>query len=178
MAGQPKVIREFDMKVWDGTSPSRSDPLVRKGPDGTDWKKITSELQKVQTFVVNLAANAEEMPNVVEEVKSRVKQLDLIGSQLAKLKVPEDLTKRMNALEEKVEEMCGIYVHAGEVLQTVKLLQRQLLSMDARIREGVTDAETKRIAFENRVSNWQRVTERRVNERLKKLEEDAGTVGV
>ena len=161
------------MKVWDGTSPSRPDALVRKGPDGTDWKKITSEMQKVQTFVANLAANAEEMPNVVEEVKKRARQISNLKAQIAGLTAPEDVMKRIAVLGADLEEMRNIYVHADEVLQTVRLLQRQLLSMDARISESIEDANTKRIAFENKVANWQRITGERTEKRLKKLEEDA-----
>ena len=166
------------MKVWDGTSPSRPDALIRKGPDGTDWKKITTELQKVQTFVVNLAANAEEMPDVVEEVKKRARQISSLKAQIADLTAPEDVMKRITLMGAELEEMRSIYVHAGEVLQTVNLLQRQLLNLNARITEHIEDNKTKRIAFENKVANWQRVTESRTEDRLSKLEDDTGIIGL
>jgi phage shock protein A len=166
------------MKVWDGTSPSRPDPLVRKGPDGVDWKTITDELQKLQTFVVNLSDNAEEMPNVVEEVKKRARQINNLKAQIAGLTAPDDVMKRITMMGEAMEELRSVYVHAGEVLQTVSLLQRQLLNLNARINEHIEDNKTKRIAFENKVANWQRTTEARVEERLVKLEEDSGAISL
>jgi hypothetical protein len=166
------------MKVWDGTSPSRPDPLVRKGPDGVDWKTITGELQRLQTFVVNLAANADEMPNVVEEIKKRARQISNLKAQIADLTAPEDVMKLITVMGEDLEEMRGVYVHAGEVLQTVNLLQRQLLNLNTRINEHIEDNKTKRIAFENKVANWQRITEARTEERLVKLEEDTGAIGL
>jgi hypothetical protein len=166
------------MKVWDGTSPSRPDPLVRKSPDGVDWKTITGELQKLQTFVANLSDNAEEMPNVVEEVRKRARQICNLKTQLAGLTAPEDVMKRIAVLGEDLEEMRGVYVHAGEVLQTVNLLQRQLLNLNTRINEHIEDNKTKRIAFENKVTNWQRVNEARTEERLAKLEETSGIISL
>jgi len=166
------------MRVWDGTSPTRPDPLVRKSPDGVDWKTITGEMQSLQTFVVNLSGNAKEMPNVVEEIKKRAKQIDNLKAQISSLKTPEDVVKRVVAMEEKIEELWRVYSRAEEVLQTVSLLQRQLLNLSARIDEHIEDAETKRIAFENRVANWQRTTGGRTDERLKVLEEDTGIIGL
>jgi phage shock protein A len=166
------------MKVWDGTSPTRPDPLVRKSPDGVDWKTVTDELQKVQTFVVNLADNAKEMPNVVEEVKRRARQINNLKAQISSLTAPEDVVKRVVAMEEKIEELWRVYSHAEEVLETVGLLQRQLLSLDERIDENIAASERSRVAFENRVANWQRTTSGRTDERLKKLEEDTGTIGL
>jgi DNA repair ATPase RecN len=166
------------MKVWDGTSPTRPDPLVRKGPDGVDWKTITGELQKLQTFVVNLSDNAKEMPNVVEEVKERAGEIRSLSAKISKLKVPEDVVKRVVAMEDKIEELWRVYSHAQEVLETVGLLQRQLLSLDERIDENIAASERSRVAFENRVANWQRTVSGRTDERLKKLEEDTGTIGL
>lgn len=34
--------------IWDGTSPTRSDPTVYKRPDGADWNMITKQLQVCQ----------------------------------------------------------------------------------------------------------------------------------
>lgn len=166
------------MKVWDGTSPSRPDPLVRKSPDGVDWKTITDEMQKLQTFVVNLSDNAEEMPNVVEEIKKRARQISSLKAQIADLTAPEDVMKLVTVMGEELEEMRSVYVHAGEVLQTVNLLQRQLLNLNTRITEHIEDNKTKRTAFENKVSNWQRVNEVRADERLVKLEETSGTLSL
>jgi len=86
--------------------------------------------------------------------------------------------KRITVMGEELEEMRSVYVHAGEVLQTVNLLQRQLLNLNTRINEHIEDNKTKRIAFENKVANWQRVTEARTEERLAKLEETSGTIGL
>jgi len=166
------------MKVWDGTSPSRPDPLVRKSPDGVDWKTITDELQKLQTFVVNLSDNAEEMPNVVEEIKKRARQISNLKAQVAGLTAPEDVMKLVMVMGEELEEMRSVYVHAGEVLQTVNLLQRQLVNLNTRITEHIEDNKTRRIAFENKVSNWQRVNEARSEKRLAKLEEDSGALSL
>ncbi len=166
------------MKVWDGTSPTRPDPLVRKGPDGVDWKTITDELQKLQTFVSNLSENAQEMPNVVKEVRKRARQISNLKSQIADLTAPEDMMKRIILMGEEMEALRSVYVHAGEVLQTVHLLQRQLLNLSARIDNHVGDNKTKRIAFENKVANWQRVNEARTEERLTKLEKDSGSLSL
>jgi flagellar biosynthesis chaperone FliJ len=175
---QQSGIREFYMKVWDGTSPTRPDPLVRKSPDGVDWKTVTDELRKVQTFVVNLADNAKEMPNIVEEVKRRARQINNLKAQISSLTAPEDVIKRVTKMGEELEEMRGIYAHAGEVLQTVSLLQRQLLNLSARIDDHIDENKTKRLAFENKVVNWQRDNERGVNERLDKLEKTSGAIAL
>lgn len=166
------------MKVWDGTSPSRADPLVRKSPDGSDWKTITAEVQSTQRFIENLALNAEDMPDLMAEIKSKQKQLSAIGSKLSELTPPDDVIKRVDAVEEVMEELRSIYVHAAEVLQTVSLLQRQLLNLNARIEDHIEDNKTKRIAFENKVVNWQRSNETRTDERLGKAEEMLGAISL
>jgi hypothetical protein len=166
------------MKTWDGTSPTRPDALVRKSPDGVDWKTITKELQELQIFVGNLAVNAEAMPDLVKEIKVKKRQLDSLSSELSSLTPPDDVIKRVDKIEETMEELRSVYVHAAEVLQTVSLLQRQLLNLNARIEDHIEDSKTKRIAFENKVVNWQRSNEARTEERLAKAEKMLGTISL
>lgn len=166
------------MEVWNGASPTRPDPLVRKGPDGVDWKTITAELQATQRFLVNLAVNAEEMPDLIEEIESKQKQLSDIGSRLSKLTPPDDVIERVDSMEEAMAELRSVYVHAAEVLQTVSLLQRQLLNLNARIEDHIDDNKTKRVAFENKVVNWNRVNEVRTEERLAKAEKLLGAISL
>jgi len=39
----------YPTSVWDGTSDSRPDADVKRGPDGEDWAKMTEEVQALQT---------------------------------------------------------------------------------------------------------------------------------
>jgi len=166
------------MKVWDGTSETRSDPTVRRGPDGGDWKAITKELQATQEFVVNLAVNADAMPNLVKEVKARQDQLGSLQVAISKLEAPENLKLQMVELSVAVEELRSIYVHASEVLQTVNFLQRQLLNLGRRIDSHIEETKQNRSAFENQMTHRQRVNEKRWNDRLSKAEEQLGTISL
>lgn len=166
------------MKIWDGTSESRSDPQVRKRPDGHDWKTITQELCNTQKFVVSLAANADDMPNLVEDIKARQRQLESVQDSISKLTVPDDLKIQIDGLQSDMETLRSIYVHASEVLETVRFLQRQLLNLNRRIDEHSAETDKRLTAFENRVAHWQRVMEERWSTRLDKAEDQLGAIAL
>jgi conjugal transfer/entry exclusion protein len=166
------------MKVWDGTSGTRIDPLVRKGPDGDDWRTITAELQATQKFVANLASNADVMPDLVGDIESKQGELESLQEAIAGLTLPEDVKARIDVLEEDLIKLHRIYTHAAEVLQTVNFLQRQLLNLGRRIDKHVEETARKSLAFENRVANWQRANEDRWHSRLEKAEEQLGAISL
>lgn len=166
------------MKIWNGLSATREDALIRKGPDGEDWKTITRQLQATQEFIVNLAVNADAMPDLVNDIKAKQRDLGSLQASIAKLTVPEDVMKRVDQLEDQMTKLRDIYSHAAEVLQTVNLLQRQLLNLGRRIDDHIEKSSRKQVAFENRVANWQRANEERWNIRLDKAEEQLGAVSL
>ena len=166
------------MKIWNGLSATREDALVRKGPDGEDWKAITRQLQATQEFVVNLAANADVMPSLVADIKAKHAQLCSLQASIAQLTVPEDMRTQVDQLEKKLAKLQDIYEHAAEVLQTVNFLQRQLLNLGKRIDDHVEKSDRKILSFENRVANWQRGHEERWYERLEKAEEQLGAISL
>lgn len=166
------------MKIWNGLSETRDDALTRKGPDGEDWKTITRQLQTTQEFVINLATNADAMPDLVEDIKVKQRELSLLRASMAKLTVPEDVKKQVDQLEEEMTKLHDIYQHAAEVLQTVNFLQRQLLNLSRRIDEHIEESDRRQLAFENKVANWQRTNEERWNSRLEKAEEELGAVSL
>ena len=166
------------MKIWDGTSETRDDPSVRKRPDGHDWRTITAELKATQQFVVSLAANANDMPNLVEDVKARQEQLESVQESISKLTVPDDLKVQIEELKGELEKLRSIYAHASEVLQTVRFLQGQLLNLNKRIDNHAEDTDQKIASLENRVAHWQRVNEERWSTRLDNAEEQLGAVAL
>jgi len=166
------------MKIWNGLSETRNDALIRKGPDGEDWKTITHELQATQEFLINLAANADAMPNLVENIKAKQKELSLLQVSMAKLTCPENVKKQVDQLEEEMVKLHSIYQHAAEVLQTVNFLQRQLLNLGRRIDEHIEKTDRSQLAFKNQVANWQRTQEERWHDRLKKAEEQLGAISL
>lgn len=166
------------MKIWDGTSETRDDPSVRKRPDGHDWRTITAELKATQQFVVSLAANADNMPNLVEDIKACHKQLESVQESISKLTVPDDVKAHVDELRIGMEKLRSIYVHASEVLQTVRFLQRQLLNLNKRIDDHAENTDQKIASLENRVAHWQRVSEARWGARLDKAEEQIGAIAL
>lgn len=166
------------MNIWDGLSLTRQDVTVRKAPDGEDWKTITKEVQAVQEFLISLASNAENMPNLVEDIKTKQKDLKELQDAITKLKTPEDLMKRLEEIENRMVDLSNIYSHASEVLQTVQFLQRQLLNLGKRIQNHISETDVKYRAFENRVANWQKANEERWHTRLEKAEEQLGAIAL
>ncbi len=166
------------MKIWDGTSETRDDPSVRKRPDGHDWRTITAELKATQQFVISLAANANDMPNLVEDVKARQKQLESVQKSINKLTVPDDVKACVDKLKMDMEKLRSIYAHASEVLQTVRFLQQQLLNLNKRIDDHAENTDQKIASLENRVAHWQRVSEKRWSTRLDRAEEQLGAVSL
>ena len=166
------------MHIWSGTSATRPDTLVRKAPDGDDWKTITRELQSTQEFLLNVIANAREMPNLVKDASSVKKQLDCFRDAIGKLTAPKDVRICIDKFEEKLKELSKVYTHAAEVLQTVKFLQQQLLNLNRRIDTHVEEVSRNSKVFETRAANWQRSREDNWNERLEKLEDQTGAISL
>jgi len=166
------------MKIWNGLSATREDALVRKGPDGEDWKTITRQLQATQEFVANLAANADVMPSLVADIKAKHNQLCSLQASIAQLTVPENVKTQVDQLEERLVKLRDIYEHAAEVLQTVNFLQQQLLNLGKRIDDHIEKSNRRLLAFENRIANWQRSNEERWNTRLNSAEEQLGAISL
>lgn len=166
------------MKVWDGTSVTRSDTLIRKGPDGNDWHTITQQLQATQEFVANLAVNADAMPNLVQEIEAKQENLQVLQDAIAKLTVPEDVEAHVDSLEKEMKELRNVYQHAAEVLQTVNMLQQQLLNLGRRIDEHIEETDRKQVSLENRIASWQRKNEALWIKRLEKAEDQIGAVSL
>lgn len=159
------------MEIWDGTSATRDDTGVRKAPDGEDWKVLTRHVQEAQRFALNLAENAKDMPSLVGEILRRKKELDALRRDIVKLTAPEDVKKQVETLRVRLDEMHAVYKHAAEVLDAVQLLQVQLVNLSNRMREHVAEAKTQRAAFENKVTHWQQLNEKRWTDRLTAIEE-------
>jgi DNA repair ATPase RecN len=170
------------MHVWDGTSGTRSDPTSGKSPDGKDWKTITRELQKTQTFVTNLASNVDAMPDLLGDIKKKQEILDKLQQEVDKLTAPEDVVLKIEALEKKfntdLEEYRKIHAYASEVLRTVNIFQRQLSNLGRRVDKHIEDSLKNHKSFENKASNWQRTNEARWMERLDTLENQLGEVSL
>ena len=166
------------MKIWNGTSSTRPDSLVRKGPDGEDWRTIIKELQATQRFLVNLAGNASDIPSLIEEVKALHKQILTLQIATCQLTVPEDVKARVNEIDVKIDKLHNIYAHAAEVLQTVNFLQRQLLNLGRRIDTHIEETDRKQLSLENRLASWQRINEEQWNDRLEKAEEQLGAISL
>ena len=170
------------MHVWDGTSGSRSDPTSGKSPDGKDWKAITRELQKTQTFVTNLASNVDSMPNLLGDIEKKQETLDELQHEVDKLTAPEDVVLKIKALEKKfdtdLEEYRKIHKYASEVLRTVNIFQRQLANLGRRMDKHTDEVTKNHKSFENKASNWQRTNEERWIERLDTLENQLGELSL
>lgn len=170
------------MHVWDGTSGTRADPTSGKSPDGKDWKTITRELQKTQTFVTNLASNVDAMPDLLGDIKRKQEILDELQQEVDKLTAPEDVVLKIEALEKKfdtdLEEYRKIHTYASEVLRTVNIFQRQLSNLGRRVDKHIEDSTKSHKSFENKASNWQRTNEARWMERLDILENQLGEVSL
>jgi conjugal transfer/entry exclusion protein len=166
------------MKVWSGTSATRPDTLIRKSPDGEDWKQITKELQATQEFVANLVANATVMPNLAEDIKAKEKKLDSLQDAIGKLTAPKDVKICITKFEDELHELRKIYKHASDVLQTVNFLQQQLLSLSRQMGKHADETKRNYAVFENRATNWQRANEERWNKRLEKAEDQIGAISL
>ena len=166
------------MDIWNGTSSTRPDPLVRKSPDGEDWKTIVKELQATQKFLMNLVGNASSMPDLITEIEALHKQILMLQISAAKLIVPEDVKARVDEIDAKIDKLHNIYAHAAEVLQTVNFLQRQLLNLGRRIDTHIEETDRKQLSLENRLASWQRINEERWNSRLEKVEEQLGAISL
>lgn len=166
------------MKIWDGRSDTRPDPSVRSGPDAADWKTITGELQETQKFVSNLAENVGIMPGLQKEISDRAAQIRKLGAELGKLTPPSDLWITIKTLGIELDALRGIYTHAAEVLETVQLLQQQILNLGRRIDSHIDDTSRWQRSMDNKVQTQQRVNEERVGTRLKALEDQLGVVSL
>ena len=166
------------MKVWSGTSATRPDTLVRKAPDGDDWREITKELQVTQTFLRNLADNVDMMPNFAKDIKAKEKKLDSLQDAIGKLTAPKDVKICIAKFEDELRELRKIYKHASDVLQTVNFLQQQLLSLSRQMGKQAEEAKRNYGVFENRAANWQRANEERWNKRLEKAEDQIGAISL
>ena len=156
------------MKIWNGLSSTRDDALVRKSPDGEDWRTITRELQTTQEFLANLASNADAMPDLVRAVKTKQREISSLQAAIAGLSPPEDVKEQVAKLTEEMVKLHSIYKHAAEVLQTVNFLQRQLLNLGNRIDEHIQETNKSQRVFRNQFNSWQRTHEDRWHERLRK----------
>jgi len=166
------------MKIWNGLSSSRDDALVRKSPDGEDWRTITRELQATQEFLANLASNADAMPDLVRAIETKKREVSSLQAAIAGLSPPEDVKKQVDKLAEEMVKLHGIYTHAAEVLQTVNFLQRQLLNLGNRIDEHVERIDKSQRAFRNQFNSWQRSHEDKWHDRMKKVEEQLGAISL
>jgi len=109
--------------------------------------------------------------SLVGEILRRKKELDALQRDIGRLTAPEDVKKQVETLRIRLDEMHAVYKHAAEVLDAVQLLQVQLVNLSNRMREHVAEAKTQRTAFENKVTHWQQLNEKRWADRLAAIEE-------
>lgn len=166
------------MNIWSGTSATRPDMLIRKAPDGEDWREITRELQATQEFLRNLADNVDIMPNFAKDIEVKEKKLDSLQDAIGKLTAPKDVKICITKLEDELHELRKIYKHASDVLQTVNFLQQQLLSLNRQMGKHADEAKRNYAVSENRTANWQRANEERWNKRLEKAEDQIGAISL
>ena len=51
-------MASYPTSVWDGTSGTRPDATVKRGPDGTDWRTLVGEVRALQTQLQPLGISA------------------------------------------------------------------------------------------------------------------------
>jgi exonuclease VII large subunit len=165
------------IRVWDGTTPTRSNLSDVKNPDHMDYIFLVVELQKLQEAFLYLVQNIELMPNLQGELDKALNTIVALQEQLTALTPPQDLKDKIENFERALSEQdtrkkLATLHGTSEGLRTqVDKHQLQVLELQKTFATQVT-------AFQSKIWNALQKLERDMQSRLEATEEQLKDVSV
>jgi hypothetical protein len=158
-----------EIRVWDGTTPTRQNLSDVKNPDHMDYLILVAELQKLQRVFLSFVQNITLMPNLQDELMEAFDKIIAIQKQTNALSPPQDLKERLNKLEcaileQDTRKKLAALQGSSEDLRThVDKHQLQVLKLKEMFNTQVT-------AFQSKIWNAIKTLENDMQVRLNALE--------
>jgi hypothetical protein len=167
----------YEIKVWDGTTPNRSNLMDVKSPDFKDYLIIVRQIQQLQTAFNNATGNLALLPSVKNLFADIQCQIDEFQRQINNLILPDDVKDSIVDLSARIDDQdtrkdVNILKRDIEILK-VQLDQNQLqvLKLQKAFASDVT-------AFQSKVWTNLRTLEKEIKERLDRVEKKLENVSI
>lgn len=164
----------MEIKVWDGTTPTRGNLSDVKNPDHMDYVFLVTELQKLQEAFLHFVQNITLMPNLQGEFDKALVTIAELHDIIATLTPPQELMNRLAKFEQALAEQdtrkkLAILHGITEGLRSqIDQYQLQVLKIQEAFAIQV-------VAFQNKVWNALQQSDKEIQSRLdateKKLED-------
>jgi hypothetical protein len=164
-----------ELRVWDGTTPSRNNLSDIKNPDHMDYLFLVAELQKLQRAFISFVQNIELMPNLQEELNKALDRIIEIQEQTTALTPPQDLKDKVDKLEcalleqDTRKKLAALQGSSEDLRVHVDKHQLQVLKLKEAFNTQV-------IAFQNKIWNAIKTLETDMQTRLNAVEKQQADV--
>ena len=162
-----------EIKVWDGSSQTRTDLSSIKNPDHGDYVRIVTELQKLQVAFLNTLQNIELIPNLQGEFDKALAAIVAVQEKIKKLTPPPVLDEKLQSLEQAFVDQSP-KKDLASLRQDIVALKLQCDKNQLQVLRLQEAFSTQVAGFQNRVWNTIKTLEKDLRERLavaeKKLE--------
>ena len=164
-----------EIRVWDGTTPTRHNLSDVKNPDYTDYLFLVAEIQKLQRAFLSFVQNITLMPNLQDILTKALEEILNIQDQIHALTPPQDLNDRLNKLECALSEqdtrkkLAALQGSSEDLRTHVDKHQLQVLKLKEAFNTQVT-------AFQSKIWNTIKSLESDMQTRLSAVEKQQADV--
>lgn len=123
---------KFPDEIYVGITDARPDLAVVLAPTHNDWRLMLHELEAVQRYVLNLAGNIKDMPNLDESISDATAQVREMLVKLDELAPPADLHKDVRVMQ---RELMDINENQDNLRSGVKKLLLRTRTVEALFRK-------------------------------------------
>lgn len=166
-----------EIKVWDGSSQTRTDLSSIKNPDHGDYVRIVTELQKLQAAFLNTLQNIELIPNLQGEFDKALEAIVAVQEKIKKLTPPPTLNEKIQNLEQALADQ-NPKKDLTSLRQDIVALKLQCDKNQLQVLRLQEAFATQVTGFQNRVWNTIKALEKDLKERLEIAEKKLESVSI
>jgi len=132
---------QFPGEIYTGITDARPDLAVVKAPTHNDWRLMLHELEAIQRYVLNLAGNIEDMPNLNESISDATAQVREMLVKLDELAPPanlyEDVKKADRAVRDLEEDQANLRSGVKKLLLRTRTVEAHFKKLQDTVNEQI-----------------------------------------
>jgi predicted nucleic acid-binding Zn-ribbon protein len=128
---------KFPNEIYNGITDARPDLAVVQAPTHNDWRLMLHEVEAMQRYILNLAGNIKDMPNLDESISDATAQVREMLAKLADLSPPPDVQEGLAALAEKLTNLADSHVNVKRGVKKLLLRTKTVEDLYKKLEEEV-----------------------------------------
>jgi hypothetical protein len=130
---------KFPDEIYTGITDARPDLAVETAPTHNDWRLMLHELEAMQRYILNLAGNIKDMPNLDESISDAATQVREMLVTLDKLAPPADLYEGVRKAERAVRDLEEDQANLRSGVKKLLLRTRTIEAQFKKLQETVAE---------------------------------------